>query len=901
MQDVANGVAMPNTEILKQALNDHFQNKGDLSKETIESISKMISGSSSKLPYQDFLKRKIKVAENYGFQISQDEINPICKPHQKDIVQWALAGGRRAVFASFGLGKTVMQLEIGYHLNRKTNKPILFGLPLAVRGEFIKDATMLKAGRNGEGYDIRYCRNNDEVQSAVADGVTFIISNYERIRTGSFDMKQFGGVCLDEASVIRSMGSQTTQYILANLKSIQYRFVFTATPSPNEYHELLKYSEFLGIMDIGNALSRFFKRNSVKAHDSTLLEHREQDFWLWLSTWATFIVKPSDLGYDDTGYDFPEFKVVWHRVTIKDRETMMKEQKVIVKGQIKKVTSALLIPDQAKGLTEVSKEKKVSLQDRVDFAKELVGNDNDNWILWHHREDERALIQKSFGPKCKSVYGSQDEEQREDYLMGFAAGKYKYLSTKPEIAGSGCNLQYFCHKALFVGIDYKFNDFIQAVHRIYRYGQEHPVEIHIIYTDLEEDIKTALERKWRNHNNQVEMMTKLIRENKLTTNVVQDQKRKFGLERQEFKGKNFTYINNDSCIELPNMATDSIDMICTSIPFSDLFEYADSYSDMGQSLGDAEFFQHMDYLTPELYRVLQPGRIAAIHVKDVVKYRWQNDFGFPITHRFSDKTADHFESHGFAFFGRITVTTDVVRENNQTYRLGWSEKCKDGTKMSVGLSEYILLFRKEPTDQANSYADIPVTHDKMEYPRAKWQLDAHGYWKSNANRLLTSEEISRFKIGDIMAWWNMYSLENPYDFETHVKLCEQLEKYGKLPSDFMVLPPKSDDPMVWDDIQRIMTLNTKQAQGRMVKHVCPLQTDLIERLVELFTNPGETVLDPFGGIGSTGYQCIKMKSGIRKSVLVELNSDYWTDGIRHCTAEEYKQMTPTLFDILETV
>jgi hypothetical protein len=189
MQDVANGIAMPNTEILKQALNDHFQNKGDLSKETIESISKMISGSSSKLPYQDFLKRKIKVAENYGFQISQDEINPICKPHQKDIVQWALAGGRRAVFASFGLGKTVMQLEIGYHLNRKTNKPILFGLPLAVRGEFIKDATMLKAGRNGEGYDIRYCRNNDEVQSAVADGVTFIISNYERIRTGSFDLE----------------------------------------------------------------------------------------------------------------------------------------------------------------------------------------------------------------------------------------------------------------------------------------------------------------------------------------------------------------------------------------------------------------------------------------------------------------------------------------------------------------------------------------------------------------------------------------------------------------------------------------------------------------------------------------------------------------------------------------
>lgn len=887
---------MINQEQILQVLKEKI---GDISNDKIEEIYKDLTAPKEKLPYQDFLKRKIKVAENYGFHIDQSEINPICKPHQKDIIQWALAGGRRAVFASFGLGKTICQLEIGYHLNKRTNKPILFGLPLAVRGEFIKDANMLRNGRNGEGYNIRYCRNNDEVKAAVADGVTFIISNYERIRTGSFDMSVFGGVCLDEASVIRSMATQTTQYILSNLRSIQYRFVFTATPSPNEYHELLKYSEFLGIMEIGNALSRFFKRNSVKAHESTLLEHREQDFWLWLSTWATFIVKPSDLGYEDTGYDFPEFKVVWHRVTVENRETMMKEQKVIVKGKMTKVKSALLIPDQAKGLTEVSKEKRTSLQDRVDFAKELIGNNTDHWIIWHHREDERHHIQKAFGPECKSVYGSQDEDQREDYLMGFAEGKYKYLSVKPEIAGSGCNLQYFCHKAVFVGIDYKFNDFIQAVHRIYRYGQEYPVEIHIIYTDLEEDIKTALERKWRNHNKQVEMMTKLIRENKLTTNVVQDQKRKFGLERQEHKGKNFTYVNNDSCIELTNMPSNNIDMICTSIPFSDLFEYADSYSDMGQSLGDTEFFQHMDYLTPELYRVLAPGRIAAIHVKDVIKYRWQNDFGFPITHRFSDKTADHFESHGFAFIGRITVTTDVVKENSQTYRLGWSEKCKDGTKIGVGLPEYILLFRKEPTDQSNSYADIPVEHDKMNFTRAKWQLDAHSYWKNNGNRLLLEEEISRYKIKDIMQWWDMYDRENPYDYETHVNLCNTLEKYGKIPTDFMVVPPKSTNNFVWDDIQRIDTLNTKQSQGRLIKHVCPLSLGIIERLVELFTNPGETVLDPFGGIGSTGYQCLRMKSGIRKSILIELSDLYWLDGIRHCTAEEYKQMTPTLFDVID--
>lgn len=249
--------------------------------------------------------------------------------------------------------------------------------------------------------------------------------------------------------------------------------------------------------------------------------------------------------------------------------------------------------------------------------------------------------------------------------------------------------------------------------------------------------------------------------------------------------------------------------------------------------------------------------------------------------------------------GRITVTTDVVRENNQTYRLGWSEKCKDGTKMGVGLPEYVLLFRKSVTDKTKSYADEPVTHDKKDFTRAKWQLDAHAFWKSNANRLITSEEIQRFDLKDIIQWWDMFDRENPYDYSKHVELCEELDKKGKLPADFMVLPPKTNNKHVWDDIQRINTLNTTQSQQKLVKHVCPLQLDLIERLIELFTNPKETVLDPFAGIGSVGYQALKMKTGFRKAIMVELNKQYYLDGIRHCRAIEYKMNVPTLFDILE--
>lgn len=826
-----------------------------------------------KKEYIEFLKKKIKLSEEFGFDIEREEINPLLFEHQKDIVKWAIAGGRRAVFASFGMGKTMMQLEVARIISNKINKPFILGLPLAVRHEFYKDAEKLNI-------KVRYCKDQKEAEKAWRDGVSIIMSNYERIRDDKFEISFFGGCCLDEASVIRSMGTQTTQYILGEFKALKYRFVFTATPSPNAYHELLKYADFLGIMSISHALSRYFQRDSQKAHNSTLLPHREKDFWTWMGSWGAFITKPSDLGYSDKGYNMPEIKIKWHEVKVNNREQIIDEN-----GNIE------MFHKQAKGLSDVSKEKRISLNDRINKAESII--DSDNWLIWHHREDERKEIQSRLGNDCKSVWGSQNEEQREDYLIGFSDGNYRMLSTKPEIAGSGCNFQYFCNKAIFVGIDYKFNDFIQAVHRIYRFGQTKQVELHIIYTDGEHEVKKALEQKWERHNVLVKNMIEIIKDNglnNLQTNI--DKKRRFMVERQEKKGVNYVAINNDSVVELMDWEENTVDMICSSIPFSDLFEYADSYNDMGQSLGDEEFFKHMDFLTPNLLKVLKPGRIAAIHVKDVIKYSYQNGVGFPSLHRFSDRTADHFEKHGFWSLGRITVTTDVVQENNQTYRLGWSEKCKDGTKMGVGLPEYVLLFRKPPSDISNAYADTPVTHFKEEYTRARWQLDAHGFWKSNANRLLTDEELKRFDLGDTMKWWGMYDIENHYDYYQHIELCEKLDKEGKLPVSFMVLPPKSKNPSVWDDIQRIRTLNTEQSRKRMVKHVCPLQLDLIERLIERYTNKNETVLDPFGGIMSVPFQALKMN---RKGIGIELNTDYWRDGLKHLTSVELKKQELTLF------
>jgi DNA modification methylase len=827
--------------------------------------------------YQQLLESKIKIAENTGFEISDSDINPMLFPHQRDIVRWALNGGRRAIFASFGLGKTFMQLEIARLIIEETQKPFMIGLPLGVKHEFILDAEKL-------GIRVKYVRDMEEF---VNDGLaTIYLSNYERIREGNFDPDAFGGICFDEASILRGLDTQTSDYILSNFMQIKYRFVATATPSPNEYTEILNYAHFLGIMDRGQALTRFFQRDSQKAGNLTIHKNREKEFWMWVSSWALFITKPSDLGYDDAGYEMPDMIINEHRISVTDRE--IKPDK---NGQVKAFANA------AASLQDSSREKRESLPDRLSKMQEIVNESpDDNFLIWHHLEKERAGIENLI-PEAKTVYGSQDMETREDYLIGFGQGKYKYLATKPRIAGSGCNFQRYCHRAIYTGIDYKFNDFIQSVHRIYRFLQNKQVIIDLIYTDAEDQVYKTLMAKWTRHNEMVKKMTDYIKEFGLSNaSLKADLSRHMEINRQETKGSNFHLIHNDSVLETANMADSSIDLVVTSIPFSDQYEYSENYADMGHNNGDDEFFEQLGYLTRNLLRITKPGRVACIHVKDRIRYSYQNGQGFTSMSDFSGKTVAHFEKHGWHLLGKHTITTDVVRENNQTYRLGWTEQCKDASKMGSGLPEYLLVFRKTPTDTSNGYADNPVTKTKETYSRASWQIDAHAYWKSNGNRLLNSEELRQMDLGDVLNAWKAYESENIYDHATHVQICEELDEVHRLPSTFMAVPPQSINPFIWDDVNRMNTLNTSQTKRKQEKHVCPLQFDIIDRCIIRYSNEGEKVFDPFGGIGSVPFRAIKLN---RYGISCELNEQYYKDSIRYCKEAEYKASVPSLFDAIE--
>ena len=242
------------------------------------------------LNYNQFLESKIVFAENAGFEPDVKNFNQKLLPHQKDIIKWALEGGRRAIFASFGLGKTIMQLEIAKNVINHTGKPFLIAMPLGVVGEFKRDAEFL-----GSDYHIEYISDTSKVESIKPDHI--YCTNYERIRKGDIDPSLFGGVSFDEASILRNLKTQTTNYVLDHFKSIKYRFLATATPTPNDFIEILNYADYLGVIDRGHALTRFFQRDSTKAGNLKLYENKKEEFWKWVSSWAVFINKPSDLGY----------------------------------------------------------------------------------------------------------------------------------------------------------------------------------------------------------------------------------------------------------------------------------------------------------------------------------------------------------------------------------------------------------------------------------------------------------------------------------------------------------------------------------------------------------------------------------------------------------------------------
>lgn len=338
--------------------------------------------------------------------------------------------------------------------------------------------------------------------------------------------------------------------------------------------------------------------------------------------------------------------------------------------------------------------------------------------------------------------------------------------------------------------------------------------------------------------------------------------------------------HGDSVFVLSAMPANSIHLSVSSWPFSDQYMYSPSANDMGNCNNDAEFFEQMDYLLPELHRVTVPGRMAIVHCKDRIVYGTKNN-GYFYIEPFSDKCLAAMMKHGWLFYGRITVATDPVRENAQTNRLGHGELQKDSTRIGIGMPEYLLIFRKPhaKTAKGGTWSDEPVTSltPGNGYSLPRWQIDANSLWRSSGNRHLLPYE------------------RDGYDYHAHVCHLEALDARHELGRANGERIP-CDHPLVWSDIQRTAVLNSRMAKEQSdERHICPLQTDLIERCITRWSNPDDVVLDYFMGIGSVAV--VALEQG-RKAIGAELKESYYDTAVRYLRETEMHLSQPTLFDLL---
>jgi|SRR5581483_4687550 len=598
----------------------------------------------------------------------------------------------------------------------------------------------------------------------------------------------------------------------------------------------------------------------------------------------------------DDGYELPGLKVIWHEVASAGAGGDA--------GGVHRDGQAFMFRDATFGIQEAAREKRESLEIRVAAVMEIVqaerdpdGQLHDQLVIWVDLNDEQRAIERELaaaGITFSSLYGSQAVEDREMLLEAWRDRQTSVFLSKPSMYGAGVNLQQ-SHTMIFAGIGFKFSEVIQGIHRIHRFLQEYPCAVHMIYTEAERGIRGQLERKWRQHDELVARMGEIIREFGLARDAMQGSlTRSLGIQRREVRGEGFLLANNDAVPETAAMETASVGLIVTSIPFSTQYEYSPSYNDFGHNEDNGRFWEQMDFLTPELFRVLQPGRVACIHVKDRIAPGGLTGLGFQTLQPFHAEALQHYMKHGFALLAMITVVTDVVRENNQTYRLGWTENCKDGSKMGSGVPEYILVFRKPPTDNSDGYADVPVVKSKTGYSRARWQADAHGFWRSSGNRPLLPHELDSLPAAQIFRRFRDHYLGAPCDHEDVVAMAEHLDRKGRLPSGFMLLQPPSHHPDVWTDVARMRTLNMLQERKGQQFHLCPLQFDIVDRLLTRYSMEGETVFDPFGGLMTVPYCAVKAG---RRGVGVELNPRYFDDGVAYVRAAADEVAAPALFDL----
>ena len=723
--------------------------------------------------YEQILERKKRRAQLTGFNVT--ELHTSLFGFQRHIVTQALEAGKYAIFADCGLGKTFMQLEWAQRVVNHTGESVLILCPLAVSGQTIQE---------GDRFGYHVSRNINDSKSMAG----IYILNYEQLE--NIETDHFAGVVLDESSILKNFTGKYKRLIIDSFAKTKYKLACTATPSPNDLNEIGNHSEFLNVLDAQDMRAKWFVRDEGM-NNYRLKGHAKKDFYNWISSWATMITKPSDIGFNDSGYDLPCLNYIEHQVKTEGRE------------------NGRLFSEGIVNATNFNQELRLTKIDRLDKAIEIVNESTENFIIWVKQNEESDYLLKRI-PDALEVRGDMPREIKEERLLGFAQNKFRVLITKSKIAQFGLNYQN-CHNQIFASLDFSFEGLYQSIRRSYRFGQTQSVNIYIVTTDTMENVLASIKKKESQFKEMQTEMNKGINAER------------YGLlenyDFREFKNEKVWLMKGDSAIEIKRIPDNSVDLIVFSPPFSSLFTYSNYIHDMGNNESHEEFFEQYAFLLKDLYRILKPGRLMCCHTKDLGVYK--NSSGYTGMYDFTGDHTRAVQAADFKLHSKVTIWTDPVLEmqRTKTQRLLYKQVTSDSSKTGIGMAEYITIFKKWG---GNEEEWTPVTNlNKSNFPLDTWQR-----WASP----------------------------------------------------------------VWMDIKRTDVLNGKEGtEMGDEKHIAPLQLEVINRLVHLWSNEGETVFTPFLGIGSEAY--VSVRNG-RKAIGIELKDGYFDVAVKNVQSvmESQKQM-----------
>jgi DNA modification methylase len=629
--------------------------------------------------YQAFIQNKRLYAEPTGIDVLPDTLHSSLKPHQRHTAVWALKQGRAAVFFDRGLGKTRLGIEFGRalihaHLQLKGFR-VLIICPLAVVEEFLE-----------EGHEINYLPKYAPDQSVVKRTRGIWLTNFER--ADRFDASQFDAVIIDEASILKSLDSKTRIGLTKQWRNTKYKLLLTATPSPNDVKELVNYSEFLGIMSRKEVFATFFINETGKKKQlvTRLKHHAVGPFYQWLSSWAIAARKPSDLGFDNTGYDLPSLNITEQEI----------ESGWVNKGQ--------LVYTKLAGVTERADVRKATMSVRVQKALESVQSHNEQAIIWHHLNDEGYQLRDALLSDCVLVEGAMSAEAKAEAFKRFKQGDVRVLITKSSIGGFGVNFQN-AHRQVWVGINDSFEEFYQAIGRQHRFGQQHPVQVDVILADAQRPIWENVLRKKDEHE---KMIAQLV-DHMGGTAQLNRQRHDY---RTDFAaGEKWKLHLGDSCDPqgaMSQIEDNTIGLSVHSPPFVNRYAYSATERDLGNSRDMGEFMGHYRFQIRELLRVTMPGRSACVHVQNVRTTKRDTDT-HPGLMDFRGEVIRAFVAEGWVWVHEITVDKNAQMQAKRKHHQGLLYKTKntDSSKLTGALADYLLVFRKPGDNTEPIDCDVP--------------------------------------------------------------------------------------------------------------------------------------------------------------------------------------------------